>query len=403
MDTQLDPQVVNMAKAIRQSETGGNFKATGKAGEIGAYQFLPSTWKAQAPKYGITSTLDKATPEEQNAVAYNKIKEWKDSGHDVTQIASMWNAGEGEPNAYTGRFSNGHPSIKKNPDGSTKFDVPSYAKSVASAYLKFKNGGIAQQDPSNPSATVNNGGPSTDSNGYDNSDYSGGTQNTTDNTQEDPGIVGNLGQGHYGAAAWDAGKGLLNVGEKALNSISSPFAGLAAIPTQILAKSLGQSDPFQKGIGNKGSAPVPISNLDVSSKGKDLLKAEGITASAIAPGILGGLLKGPGILGSSNLAKVLPVSSKVFSSMSNAEKLDLLDEASKLSDTSASAKLLIKKAMEEVSPLAEKELGLTPGVLSKAIGKTGSLLKKTLKGVVGTGITAALGGTAASIYDHYTR
>ena len=150
----LDPQVVNLAKAIRQSESGGDFKARGKSGEVGAYQFTKDTWNAQAPKYGIKVPIEQATPEQQNEVAYRKIKEWKDSGKNVGQVASMWNAGEGEPDAYTGKFSNGQPSTGVNKFGA-KFDVPTYAKSVASAYQTLKTGGQVNADPQNPSSTAN--------------------------------------------------------------------------------------------------------------------------------------------------------------------------------------------------------------------------------------------------------
>ncbi len=79
MDTQNQPQpqgldegAVNLARAIRQSESGGDFTAKGKSGEYGAYQFKDSTWNAEAPKYGIKVPLEQATPEQQNAVAYNQ-------------------------------------------------------------------------------------------------------------------------------------------------------------------------------------------------------------------------------------------------------------------------------------------------------------------------------------------
>lgn len=153
MDNQLDPQVVNLAKSIRQTESGGNFASSGKSGEYGAYQFTPDTWNKYSSKYGINAPLNQATPEQQNAVAYNKIKEWKDSGKDVTQIASMWNAGEGEPNAYTGKFSDGSLSTGKNKKG-VNFDVPAYAKSVATAYQKLKGGGQVGADPNNPSSVA---------------------------------------------------------------------------------------------------------------------------------------------------------------------------------------------------------------------------------------------------------
>lgn len=148
---QLDPTVVNLAKAIRQSESGGDFSAKGASGEQGGYQFTQPTWDTYSKEFGINVPLNNATPEQQNAVAYNKIKKWKDEGKDVTQIASMWNAGQGEPNAYTGKFSNGSPSIGVNKYG-VKYDVPKYVASVGNAYLTLKNGGQVGVDTNNPSS-----------------------------------------------------------------------------------------------------------------------------------------------------------------------------------------------------------------------------------------------------------
>lgn len=153
MDNQLDPTVVNLAKAIRQTETGGDYSAKGKSGESGGYQFTDPTWNAEAPKYGINVPLSQATPEQQNAVAYNKINDWKKQGFDVTQIASMWNAGQGEPNAYTGKFSDGSPSSGVNKEN-VNFNVPKYVSSVASAYNTLKQGGQVEVDPNNPSSTT---------------------------------------------------------------------------------------------------------------------------------------------------------------------------------------------------------------------------------------------------------
>lgn len=150
---QVDNDVVNLAKAIRQQESGGDFTSKeGSSGEMGAYQFMPDTWNAYSNKYGIHVPLKDATKDQQNAVAYNKIKEWKDAGYNVTQIASMWNAGEGEPNAYKGTFEKdtsthkaGDPSKGKR--GDVSYDVPAHAANVGKFYLDFKNG-ISPQTPS---------------------------------------------------------------------------------------------------------------------------------------------------------------------------------------------------------------------------------------------------------------
>lgn len=146
--TQLDPDAVNLAKAIRQTESGGNFQAKGKSGEYGGYQFTLPTWQKTASKYGVNVPLNQATPEQQNEVAYKQIKEWKDQGNNVGQIASMWNAGEGKPNAYL----EGNAGVNKY---GAKYDTAAYAKSVATAYQTIKKGGQVGADPNNPSSTAN--------------------------------------------------------------------------------------------------------------------------------------------------------------------------------------------------------------------------------------------------------
>lgn len=129
--TALDPQAVSLAKAIRQTESGGNFQARGGSGEYGAYQFMPSTWSATAPKFGVSVPLEQATPEQQNQVAYSQIKEWKDQGLNVGQIASAWNAGYGRKDAYL----TGNAGVNSK---GVSYDTGAYAKKVAEAYQSFK-------------------------------------------------------------------------------------------------------------------------------------------------------------------------------------------------------------------------------------------------------------------------
>lgn len=139
----LDPQAVALAKAIRQTESGGNFTVKGKSGEYGAYQFMPDTWKAYSKEAGVNANLDQATPEQQNQVAYTKIKQWKDQGYNPGQIASMWNAGPGRPDAYL----TGH---KGTNDKGVAFDTQSYATRVAQYYQQFKPQGGVGQDVAAP-------------------------------------------------------------------------------------------------------------------------------------------------------------------------------------------------------------------------------------------------------------
>lgn len=128
----LDPSVVNLTKAIRQEESGGNFQAKGKSGEYGAYQWMPNTWTADSQKYlGQSVPFGTATPEQQNEVAYKKIAAWKAAGYNVGQIASMWNAGGGNPNAYL----SGNKGT--NAQGAS-YDTSAYAKNVATIYQQLK-------------------------------------------------------------------------------------------------------------------------------------------------------------------------------------------------------------------------------------------------------------------------
>lgn len=145
----LDPQLVNLAKAIRQTESGGNFTAKGKSGEYGAYQFTEPTWQKQSASFGITTPLQQATPDQQNEVAYKQLESWKKQHPDwnIGNYASAWNAGEGKPNAYI----DGNKGVNKE---GVPYDTGAYAKSVATAYQKIKQGQQVGADPNNPSSTA---------------------------------------------------------------------------------------------------------------------------------------------------------------------------------------------------------------------------------------------------------
>lgn len=144
--TQLDPQIVNLTKAIRQTETGGNFTAKGGSGEYGAYQFTAPTWQNLAGKYlgDANIPLQSATPQQQNEVAYKQVADWKGQGYNIGQIASLWNSGK--PDAYL------DPNYTGTNKYGVKYDVPAYVKSVATAYQTIKAGGQTNVDPNNPSS-----------------------------------------------------------------------------------------------------------------------------------------------------------------------------------------------------------------------------------------------------------
>jgi hypothetical protein len=227
----LDPQAVNLAKAIRQTESGGDFTASGKSGEYGAYQYTPATWAKDSAAADVNVPLQKATPEQQNQVAYTKIKSLKDSGMNVGQIASIWNSGDAS--AYTGKFADGSPATGVNKYG-VKYDVPAYAKSVANAYQQLKQGGSVQADPNNPSSVAN-------------------TQNQPQES---------LGQ-----------KIIKGAGD-VFNAFASPLEGVAAMPVQVLAKALGKPDPYSGGIPSAfslgGAQNTPVTPLTPEAKAGDI-------------------------------------------------------------------------------------------------------------------------------------
>lgn len=141
----LDPTIVNLAKAIRQTETRGQadpYTAKGASGEFGAYQYTEPTWQADVKAFtGKDIPLAQADKILQNEVAYKKLESLKKQGYNVGQIASIWNSGSPEWEGKVGVNKKG-----------VKYNVPQYVDSVANAYQAFKSG---QEPPeSDTSSTV---------------------------------------------------------------------------------------------------------------------------------------------------------------------------------------------------------------------------------------------------------
>lgn len=144
MDT-IDPKVKALVSAIGQTETGPSspeaYSAKGKSGEFGRYQFMPDTYKTYAKKY-LGDENAQPSMENQNKIAYSFVKEKKDSGYNPAQIASMWNAGEGKPDAYKENYKG------TNPQG-ISYDTPAYVQKVSQYYEQLKN--TTQSEPAQPS------------------------------------------------------------------------------------------------------------------------------------------------------------------------------------------------------------------------------------------------------------
>lgn len=146
MATKLDPKTKTLlataiTKGIAYTENGGapnvGNPSAGKTGEMKSiFQFEPSTWAADAKKY-LGSANAPMTPDAETTVVMRQVGDWLDKGYDAKQIGSMWNAGQGEPDAYTGKFSDGSPSVGVNKQYGVKFNVPAYADSVDSYATQF--------------------------------------------------------------------------------------------------------------------------------------------------------------------------------------------------------------------------------------------------------------------------
>lgn len=127
----MDQDVINLAKAIRQKESGGNFNAVGDAGTSkGGYQWQPATWKAHA-KSILGDENAQMTPDNQNAVAYGVILKDKQAGLNPAQIAAKWNSGK--PDGWEKKIGTTTINGKK-----IKYNVPAYVKEVTDTYQKLK-------------------------------------------------------------------------------------------------------------------------------------------------------------------------------------------------------------------------------------------------------------------------
>lgn len=130
MDQAIDPKIKSLVSSIKQAESGGSkdpYSLKGASGEHGAYQFMPETWDKWSQQYLGKGMSHPMTVENQNKVAYNKVKDLKDQGYNPAQIASIWNSGHPD---WEGR-------VGVNKFG-VHYDTPSYVKKVSDSYHRFK-------------------------------------------------------------------------------------------------------------------------------------------------------------------------------------------------------------------------------------------------------------------------
>lgn len=115
-DTNKATQIAN---AIKQVESQGNYNAKGGSGEFGAYQFMPGTWKQWAGEI-LGNPNAQPTPENQDRVAIAKVDSWVKQGYTPQQIALLWNSGTTTPRKGVNKYG-------------VEYDSGAYAKKVLKA------------------------------------------------------------------------------------------------------------------------------------------------------------------------------------------------------------------------------------------------------------------------------
>lgn len=134
LTVQPDVQALALTKAIRQTESGGNYGASGdNATSSGAYQYQASTWKQYAGEI-LGNPNAPMTPENQNAVTYAKVKLWKDQGLGPAEIAAAWNAGEQK--AKNGTWVN-NIGVNNINGKDIPYNTPQYAQNVVNNFKQI--------------------------------------------------------------------------------------------------------------------------------------------------------------------------------------------------------------------------------------------------------------------------
>jgi hypothetical protein len=127
MEPTIDKGVVNLMKALKQHESGGDYKSKGGSGEYGAYQFTAPTFKSYATQYAKMPNARIDSPEDQDKVTYYSIKGMKDKGYTPEQILSEWNSGDKD--AYTRNH-------KGTNEYGVKYDTPAYVDAIKKIALE---------------------------------------------------------------------------------------------------------------------------------------------------------------------------------------------------------------------------------------------------------------------------
>lgn len=145
-----------ITKALGYTENGGrpnlDSPSAGKTGELASvFQFEPGIWKNYSHEvFGKDVPMN---PDTETMVVGSKVKQWYDEDtkngftpdEAAKRIASRWNAGAGEPDAYTGKFNDGSPSQGVNKKYGVAYSVPEYVGKFTKFLDEFKGQGDPNQ------------------------------------------------------------------------------------------------------------------------------------------------------------------------------------------------------------------------------------------------------------------
>ncbi len=361
---EIDPQIKNLVSAIGRAETGEPseqaYSQKGASGEFGRYQFMPTTYKAYAKRY-LGDENAEPNMVNQNKIAYSFVKEKKDKGYNPAQIASMWNAGEGNPDAYK----EGHKGTNKY---GVEYDTPGYAQKVSKYYNQLK-GQIVQAPLAKTFKEEIGDSPASQS----------GDKSAPGN------FLSNLGKGDIGNAAIS---GIRDIGS------ALTFGGTEQLGDQT-GNSLATIKEKAKGLlsGQDNSQYIPENSFGKTVGGA--LKTVGGVLAVAGGGALSksGLLSKASALEHPEVTTILKTrfGPKVAQGIENLPKKEVVNTLKKtleelsIKETKGVKGKAILKALNELIPDAEKPGFLKKflkegwstakgAILLKAFGKAGNIL-----------------------------
>jgi len=405
---QLDPSIIALTKAIGHQESGGEYNKIGDNGHSkGAYQWNNPTplKEGEIPKnfsgfaHDVGADPNDFSPANQDRVAYKTVEMWGKQGLNPAQIASKWNSGN--PDAYK----TARPGY--NAEQGVNYDVKGYVDNVAKYYQEYQGG---QSQPTS-STEKNTDGYITSANipQEPNADLKAGT----------PGLLARAtGGGKLAQGLGYTASNVLGTQKQAGASEDQAIQVQANIVKAIEdARKNGQDTTHLMDLLKQQTANINniggkvgdigtggISNGDVIKSAVGLAGTIATAPSLIEGGI--GLLKG----GASALEspavetamKEFNMPMEEFKSLSNAEKLNALTEASKTATTTN--KLVIQQAIDEITPAAIKEAGgkVAFAKLYPKVAKVLGLLKSGGGYLGAAALGSALGGSAKNAVGKVT-